>query len=137
MRLNGLTRKAFLAVRLHSNSHLTFNHSHGRSMMLEWHANGKIRIVPFERCCKKCYIGCYIKSWRWKIKVRRKIFTFKTLIYDQRELDPFWSMIMRVRCILRFLLILLVSILFSISSRFLWLQIIAVYNEKNIEYSLG
>ena len=36
-----------------------------------------------------------------------------------------------------FLLILLVSILFSIISRFLWLQIIEVYNEKNIEYNLG
>ena len=45
---------------------------------------------------------------------------------------------MRVRFILRFLLILLVSILFSVSSRFLWLQIIEVYNEeKHIEYSLG
>ena len=24
----------------HSNSYLTFNHSHGMSMTLEWHANG-------------------------------------------------------------------------------------------------
>ena len=98
-------------------------------MTLDWHANGKIRIVPFERCCKNCYINCYIKSWRWEIKVRR-IFTFKALIYVYH--------IMRVRSILRFLLILLVSILFSVSSRFLWLQIIKVYNEeKHIEYSLG
>ena len=44
---------------------------------------------------------------------------------------------MRVRFILRFLLILLVSILFSASSRFLWRQIVEVYNEeKQIEYSL-
>ena len=43
---------------------------------------------------------------------------------------------MRVRFILRFLLILLVSILFSVSSRFLWLQIIEVYNEeKHTEYN--
>ena len=43
---------------------------------------------------------------------------------------------MRARSILRFLLILLVS-MFSVSSRFLWLQIIEVYNEeKHIEYSL-
>ena len=55
--------------------------------------------------------------------------TFKTLIYVQH--------IMRVRSILRFLFILLVSIMFSVSSRFLWLQIIEVYNEeKHIEYSL-
>ena len=45
---------------------------------------------------------------------------------------------MRVGVILRFLIILLVSILFSVSSRFLVLQIIEVYNEeKQIEYSLG
>ena len=45
---------------------------------------------------------------------------------------------MRVRAILRFLIILLVSILFSVSSRFLVLQIIEVYNEeKQIEWSLG
>ena len=45
---------------------------------------------------------------------------------------------MRVRAILRFLIILLVSILFSVSSRFLVLQIIEVYNEeKQIECSLG
>ena len=64
----------------HSNSYLTFNHSHGVQMTLELHVNGKIRIVPFERYCKNCYINCYIKSWRWEIKVRRRIFTFKTLI---------------------------------------------------------
>ena len=48
----------------HSNSYLTFNHSHGMKMTLEWHANGisgKIRIAPFERY-KNCYINCYIKS---------------------------------------------------------------------------
>ena len=45
---------------------------------------------------------------------------------------------MRVGVILRFLIILLVSILFSVSSRFLVLQIIEVYNkEKQTEYSLG
>ena len=45
---------------------------------------------------------------------------------------------MRVRVTLRFLIILLVSIFFSTSSRFLVLQIIEVYNEeKQIEYSLG
>ena len=39
--------------------------------------------------------------------------------------------------VLRFLLILLVSILFSVSNRFLFLQIVEVYNEeKQIEYSL-
>ena len=44
---------------------------------------------------------------------------------------------MRVRFILRFLLILLVSILFSVSIRFYLLQIIEVYNEeKQIGYSL-
>ena len=44
---------------------------------------------------------------------------------------------MRVRFILRFLLILLVSILFSVSNSFLLLQIIEVYNEeKQTEYSL-
>ena len=44
---------------------------------------------------------------------------------------------MRVIFILRFLLILLVSILFSVSNRFLLLQIDEVYNEKKqIEYSL-
>ena len=41
------------------------------------------------------------------------------------------------RFILRFLLILLVSILFSVSNSFLLLQIIQVYNkEKKIECSL-
>ena len=45
---------------------------------------------------------------------------------------------MGVRIILRFLIILLVSILFSVSSRFMLLEIIEVYNEeKQIEYSLG
>ena len=44
---------------------------------------------------------------------------FKTLIY------------------VSFLLLLLVSILFSVSSRFLWIQIVEVYNKvKQIEYSL-
>ena len=39
--------------------------------------------------------------------------------------------------VLRFLLILLVLILFIVSSRFLLLQIVEVYNEeKQIEYSL-
>ena len=38
---------------------------------------------------------------------------------------------MRVRFILRFLLILLVSVLFSVSNRFLLLQIIEVFNRKN------
>ena len=39
--------------------------------------------------------------------------------------------------VLRFLLILLVSILFSVSNRFLFLQIIKVYHEeKQIKYSL-
>ena len=45
---------------------------------------------------------------------------------------------MGVSANLRFLIILLDSILFSVSSRFLVLQIIEVYNEeKQIEYSLG
>ena len=45
--------------------------------------------------------------------------------------------ITRGRFILRFLLILLVSILFSATNRFLLLRIIEVYNEeKQIEYSL-
>ena len=44
---------------------------------------------------------------------------------------------MKVWFILRFLLILLVAILLSVSSHFLWLQIIEVYNEeKQIEYSV-
>ena len=44
---------------------------------------------------------------------------------------------MGVRLILRFLLILLVSMLFSVSNRFLLLQIIEVYNkEEHIENSL-
>ena len=44
---------------------------------------------------------------------------------------------MRVRLILRFLLILLASILFSVSNRFWSLQIIEVYTEeKKTEYSL-
>ena len=44
---------------------------------------------------------------------------------------------MRVRFILRFLLILLVSILFSVSNHFLLLQITEVYSEeKQTEYSL-
>ena len=35
------------------------------------------------------------------------------------------------------MLILLLSILFIVSSRFLWLQIVEIYNEeKEIEYSL-
>ena len=39
--------------------------------------------------------------------------------------------------VIRFLLILLVLILFSVSNRFLFLQIVEVYNEeKQIEYSL-
>ena len=38
---------------------------------------------------------------------------------------------MRVRFILRFLLILLVSVLFSVSNRFLLLQTIEVFNRKN------
>ena len=61
-----------------------------------------------------------------EIKVRRRIFTLKTLIYGYH--------IMRV---LRFLLILLVSILFIVGNRFLLFQIDEVYNEKKqIEYSL-
>ena len=44
---------------------------------------------------------------------------------------------MRVRFILRFLLILLVSILFSVSYSFLSLQITEVYNEeKQTQYTL-
>ena len=61
-----------------------------------------------------------------EIKVRRRIFTLKTLIYVEH--------IMRV---LGFSLILLFSILFSVSNRFLLLQIVEVYNEeKQIEYSV-
>ena len=45
---------------------------------------------------------------------------------------------MRVGANLRFLIILLDSLLFSVSSRFLVLQIIEVCNEeKQIEYGLG
>ena len=49
----------------------------------------------------------------------------------------FWSICNIWEINLRFLLILLVSILFSVSNRFLLLQIIEVYNEeKQTEYSL-
>ena len=40
------------------------------------------------------------------------------------------KLFMRVRFILRLLLILLVSILFSVAVIFLWLQIVEVYNEE-------
>ena len=77
-------------------------------------------------CCKNCYINFSVLKADDEIKVRRRIFTLKTLIYGYH--------IMRV---LRFLLILLVSILFIVSNRFLLLQIDEVYNEKKqIEYSL-
>ena len=51
-------------------------------MTLERHANGKIRIVPFERCCKSCYINCYIKIGRSEA---RRIFTFKVSEYPFKE----------------------------------------------------
>ena len=79
-------------------------------------------------CYKNCYINFSVLKADDEIKVRRRIFTLKTLIYGYH--------IMRV---LRFLLILLVSILFSvnITNRFLLLQIVEVYNEeKRIQYSL-
>ena len=77
-------------------------------------------------CYKNCYINFSVLKADDEIKVRRRIFTLKTLIYGYH--------IMRV---LRFLLILLVSILFIVSNRFLLLQIDEVYNEKKqIEYSL-
>ena len=61
-----------------------------------------------------------------EIKVQRRIFTLKALVYVQH--------IMRD---LRFLLMLLVSILLIVSNHFLLLQIDEVYNEKKqIEYSL-
>ena len=41
-----------------------------------------------------------------------------------------FKLFMRVRFILRLLLILLVSILFSVAVIFLWLQIVEVYNEE-------
>ena len=63
--LNELERLSQESVSLNpfawqSNSYLTFDHSHGMYMTLEWQANGisgKNRIVPFERCCKNCYIN--------------------------------------------------------------------------------
>ena len=61
-----------------------------------------------------------------EIKVQRRIFTLKALVYVQH--------IMRD---LRFLLMLLVSILLIVSNHFLLLQINEVYNEKKqTEYSL-
>ena len=40
-----------------------------------------IRIVQFERCCKNCYINFSVLKADDEIKVRRRIFTFKTLIH--------------------------------------------------------
>ena len=77
-------------------------------------------------CCKNYYINFSVMKADDEIKVRRRIFTLKTLIYVEH--------IMRV---LGFSLILLFSILFSVSNRFLLLQIAEVYNEeKQIEYSV-
>ena len=112
----------------HSNSYLTFNHSYGMYMTLEQHVNviseNKNRIVPFERCCKDCYINFSALKADDEIKVRR-IFTFKTLIYVQH--------IMRVSFVLLcFLLILLVSILFSVSCRsFCYFRLLKLTMRKN------
>ena len=38
-------------------------------------------MVPFERCCKNCYIDFSVLKADDEIKVRRGIFTLKTLIY--------------------------------------------------------
>ena len=42
---------------------------------------GNIRTVPFERCCKNRYINFSVLKADDEIKVRRRIFKFKTLIY--------------------------------------------------------
>ena len=73
----------------HSNSYLTFNHSHDMYMTLDWYAHGISRIIqtaPFQRCCKNCYIHFSVLKADDKIKVRRRIFTFKTLVYVQHTM---------------------------------------------------
>ena len=83
-------------------------------MTLEWHTNVRSRKIPTVlsgRCCKNCYRNFSVLKADDKIKVRGRIFTFKTLIYVQH--------IMRVRfTLLCFLLILLVSTLFTVSNCF-------------------
>ena len=77
-------------------------------------------------CYKNCYIRFSVSKTDDEIKVQRRIFTLKTLIYVQHAMG-----------VLRFLLILLVLIFFIVSNRFLLLQIDEVYNEKKqTEYSL-
>ena len=83
--------------------------------------NCPIRIVPM--CCENCYISFLVLKTDDEIKVRRRIFTFKTLFYV--------SHIMRVRFILRFLLILLASILFSVSNRFFSTRLMKFAISKN------
>ena len=64
----------------HSNFYLMFNHSHGMYMALEWHSKReKFELFP---CYKNCYINFSVLKTDDEIKVKRRIFTCKTLIYD-------------------------------------------------------
>ena len=80
----------------HSNSYLTFNHSHGMQMTLGWHTNG-ISVKKFE----------LFRSMKLKLEQE----------YSHLKL---WSMcnMLVIFILLCFLLILLVSILFSVSNCF-------------------
>ena len=68
----------------HSNFYLTLNHSHGMDMMLEWHTNGiseKNSNCSIRKCCKNCYINFSVLKADNEIKIRRRTFTLKTLVY--------------------------------------------------------
>ena len=122
MRLNDLARKVFLSIRLHGIEtliwHLTIR------MACKWPLNGmrthKQKHSNCIICCKNCYISFSVLKADDEIKVRRRIFTLNTLIYVQH--------IMRI---LRFSLILLVSILFIVSNRFLLFRLMKFTMRKN------